>query len=115
MTMSQTETQPNFSASTPAQLELQVLQANPDLVDRLFDYVINLIPAIGEINLEEAKAAVRQEFAGDRVYIRSRKPTEEVVDRVLRTFNGRNAAEVARELGISRATVYRLLKQPGRR
>jgi Mor family transcriptional regulator len=28
-------------------------------------------------------------------------------------FNGRNAAEVARRLNISRASVYRIIKTPG--
>lgn len=34
-------------------------------------------------------------------------------DRVRRMFNGRNAHEIAREMGISRRTVYRVLKTPG--
>jgi len=33
--------------------------------------------------------------------------------KVLALFNGRNAREVARKLGISRTSVYRYLKQPG--
>jgi DNA-directed RNA polymerase specialized sigma subunit len=33
--------------------------------------------------------------------------------KALALFNGRNAREVARRLGISRPHVYRLLKQPG--
>ena len=32
---------------------------------------------------------------------------------VLRLFNGCNATEVARELNVGRATVYRVLKQAG--
>lgn len=34
-------------------------------------------------------------------------------DKVRRMFNGRNATEIARVLGIGRATVYRILKRPG--
>ena len=38
---------------------------------------------------------------------------ERITAEVLRVFNGRNAAEVARRLGIGRATVYRIIKQEG--
>ena len=38
---------------------------------------------------------------------------DRLATQVLSLFNGRNATEVARCLNISRATVYRLLKQPG--
>lgn len=34
-------------------------------------------------------------------------------DQVRRMFNGRNATEIARKIGISRATVYRILKTSG--
>ena len=38
-----------------------------------------------------------------------------MVAEVLRTFNSRNATELARRLQVSRATVYRWIKQPGAR
>ena len=53
------------------------------------------------------------EFAGEEVYIPKRN-SKDVAAEVLRLFNGRNATEVARRLGIHRATVYRYLKQPGK-
>jgi Mor family transcriptional regulator len=37
-----------------------------------------------------------------------------VNEEVRRRFNGRNAREVAREMGIGRATVYRIIKTAGR-
>jgi len=102
---------------TPEALQ-QLLIAEPDLVDRIFDYVIHLIPEIaGEpARLDEAKTAVRSEFKGDRPYIKSRSDLDRqaIAHQVLSLFNGKNATEVARRLGISRATVYRLIKQPGR-
>ena len=60
------------------------------------------------------KRALRGEFAQEQVYIRGRMRRAELVDKVLRLFNGVNACEVARTLNISRATVYRSLKQPGK-
>ena len=95
---------------------------DPDLVDRIFDYVLELLPEIGERAevLREAKEAVRQEFAGERVYVAGRKASEREQERqrlaqeILAQFNGRSATEVARRLRIGRATVYRRLKQAGR-
>lgn len=92
--------------------ELQrLLQAEPDLVDRIFDYLIEQVPEISRI-AADLKPAVRAEFAGEECYIKGR-PRDAVAQQVLALFNGRNATEVARSLGISRATVYRVLKQPG--
>lgn len=89
--------------------------ADPDLVDRIFDYILEEFPEIGAIadRVPELKAATRQEFRGERAYINSRNPTDQQrqVAEVLRFFNGRNATEVARRLQISRATVYRYIKQ----
>lgn len=90
------------------------LVAEPDLVDRIFDYVVALLPELGPRHVE-VKLAVRAEFAGDRAYVlrRDRNGSHPLARQVLSLFNGRNATEVARELHISRATVYRVLKQPG--
>jgi len=91
--------------------------AEPDLVDRIFEYILELHPEIAERNLDKHKLAVREEFAGEKVYIRT--PHEirraQLATEVLTMFNGRNATEVARRLQISRATVYRIIKQPGHR
>jgi len=89
--------------------------ADPDLVDRIFDYIVEQLPEIAGRHLE-IKRAIREEFGSARVYVRRRNPGEksQLALEVARLFNGRNATEVARELQISRGTVYRLLKQPGR-
>ena len=85
----------------------------PDLVDRIFEYIFSdpaLALTIEQSSLSNLKAAVRAEFSGERHYIAKRNPR---VTQVLALFDGRNATEVARRLGISRATVYRVIKQPG--
>lgn len=87
--------------------------ADPDLVARIFDYCIQVCPEIGARRLE-LELAVRDEFASQQGYVRRYRKPAELAGDVLRLFNGRNATEVARLLRISRATVYRLLKQPAK-
>lgn len=107
--------------------------ADPDLVDRIFAYILS-DPAMaravevmtttkpkakGDSNPDDPiariKASVRAEFAGSAVYIAERPATvrQQQVAKVLALFNGRNTMEVARTLGISRASVYRYIKQAG--
>ena len=99
----------------------KLIQAEPDLVDRIFDYILSdplMAQAIGDAGeagrIERLKADVRAEFRGEECYIAGRPATarQEQVAMILALFNGRNAAEVARRLQISRATVYRVIKQP---
>lgn len=97
----------------------RLIAADPDLVDRIFDYILAEIPQMAAKpadKVQQLKAAVRAEFKGEECYIASRPATarQELVAQVLALFNGRNASEVARRLQISRASVYRVLKQPGR-
>lgn len=84
-----------------------------DLIDRMIEYLRDILDA--DV-LDQVRADLRAEFAGDEVYIPRVPRTErqQRVATVLRLFDGRNATEVARRLGISRATVYRVLKQAGR-
>jgi Mor family transcriptional regulator len=100
-------------AKTP-QLDALIAQ-EPDLVDRIFEYLLAEFPQIAGPKFAVAKKAVRDEFAGQDAYIPQRPLSErqELVQSVLSLFNGRNATEVARRLCISRATVYRVLKQEG--
>jgi Mor family transcriptional regulator len=106
-------------ASTQASLD-SLIRAEPDLVDRIFDYILSdpaMAIAMRGMQSREAdpvnklKAAVRNEFLGERCYVSDRGTT---AAQVLALFNGRNATEVARRLNISRATVYRHIKQPGK-
>lgn len=95
-----------------------LIAQEPDLVDRIFEYLLAEVPALLEhvtgTRIQEAKQAVRDEFAGQEVYIASRPDSEQLAVQVLSLFNGRNATEVGRRLQISRATVYRKLKQARR-
>lgn len=97
-------------------------QSDPDLVDRIFEYIFSdpdLAQAVeryskqGDIDKVKLKESVRAEFKGEECYVAGRPATarQQMVVEVLALFNGRNATEVARRLGISRPTVYRYIKQ----
>ena len=92
---------------------------DPDLVDRIFEYLTDeqLLAVPVPCRLRDLKAALRAEFAGEECYIAIRPASvrREIVADVLRLFDGRNAREVARRLGIGRMTVYRIVKQAGGR
>ena len=91
-----------------------LIAAEPDLVDRIFDYILSEFPQISA-SVQKHKAAVRAEFKGEECYIAGKPATarQQQVSQVLALFNGRNASEVARRLQIGRSTVYRVLKQSG--
>jgi Mor family transcriptional regulator len=81
----------------------------PDLVDRLLQYV----QVEFEAQIETAIRRARSDFAGSEGYVKKRDNVERerIAREVLALFNGRNGSEVARRLGIGRATVYRIVRQ----
>ncbi|MDK6078934.1 Mor transcription activator family protein [Massilia varians] len=102
---------------TPASREAVVTSEvfeDPDLVDAIFAFIETEFPDMAS-RTALLKEEVRREFSGIEIYIPRRSVAERarITAEVLRVFNGRNAAEVARRLGIGRATVYRIIKQEG--
>lgn len=93
------------------------IDREPDLVDRIFEYLLAEFPQIAGVKLDATKSAVREEFQGEKVWVAARPASErqKLAAEAMALFNGRNATEVARRLNVSRATVYRLIKQPGAR
>ena len=90
--------------------------ADPDLVDAIFDHILAMIPELAGAAIEPTKDAIRREFGGAQQYIRANtveRRKRDIQRAVRRMFDGRNASHIARVLNISRATVYRCLKQPG--
>jgi len=110
--MTKTNTAPTPGKAAAAPLAKLVGQ-DPDLVDRIFEYLLTEFPHIAGEQFAKAKAAVREEFKGEEIYIPARGATDRqnLIREVFALFNGRNATEVARRLHISRASVYRFLKQ----
>lgn len=105
-------------ATDPTPALTGLLADDPDIVDRIFAFLAEIQPEMfgPGADLAKAKRAVRDEFGGFEAYVRSSKRdrSRALAAEVLRHFNGRNASEVARVLHISRATVYRCIKQPGK-
>jgi Mor family transcriptional regulator len=87
---------------------------NADLVDAIFAFIEDEFPQLAP-RTAQLKEDVRREFSGVEIYIprRSHAARDQLTRDVLRLFNGRNASEIARRLGIGRATVYRIIKQDG--
>ena len=92
----------------------QELFDNADLVDAIFAFIEEEFPQMAS-RTAQLKDEVRREFNGIEIYIprRSRAARDKLTRDVLNLFNGRNATEIARRLGIGRATVYRIIKQEG--
>lgn len=112
--MTKANNTPIRGKATPAPVPLSALVAQePDLVDRIFEYLLAEFPQIAGEQFAQAKTAVRAEFSGESIYIPARGATDRqrLVQEVLSLFNGRNTAEVARRLHISKASVYRYIKQ----
>jgi Mor family transcriptional regulator len=89
---------------------------SPDLIDAIFDFVVAEWPHMAA-DAMALKESVRREFAGIEHYIprRSKAERDRIANQVLALFNGRNATEVARRLQISRSSVYRIIKTPGKK
>lgn len=90
-----------------------------DFVDRVWQYLLTTWPTrladIPPAEVEQLKLQIRRDEGGESHYIATRRDLQVQHDtrQILRLFNGRNATEVARQLGCSRAKVYRVLKQAG--
>lgn len=85
-----------------------LLSQEPDLIDDIFRFLLQEHPELSGHEVK-TKASMRKEFGGESYYVAKRSATD-LTQRVLGLWNGRNATTVARELGISRGSVYRHLK-----
>ena len=81
---------------------------NDDMIHRLIEMLLELQPGLeAELALQLEKQ-LRAEFVGERVYVKKPKPSpEEIVQRL----NGQNVKQVARDLGVSRETVYSAIRR----
>lgn len=105
------------TSTPPAGLQ-KLLDQNPDLVERMFDYLVLNLPQLQQhmAQLDAVQRDLRVEFGGKMNWVSGKSQAEkkDKIQQVLHLFNGRNATEVARRLNISRASVYRYLKQEGK-
>ena len=86
--------------SAPVGHQLPPMFADPDLVDRIFEKIVEQFPELEAGRIDELKRTTREEFRGAEYYIPTRSPTDrqQLVEEVLRMFNGRNATEIARTM-----------------
>lgn len=78
---------------------------------RIVELLRHEVPELSADAAAAVESRIRAEYAGEQVYVRKRG---DLASEILARFNGRNARELARELGCGYVTVYRILKQPGR-
>lgn len=110
------EAKPKKKAAAPAVFVGQSTperDREPDLVTAIFDVLIESHPDLVALR-EDGEAAVRHRLKGLRGTVTDQPDSDTLARRVLSLFNGRNPREVARRLRVSRATVYRILKQAGK-
>jgi CRP-like cAMP-binding protein len=96
----------------------RLIERDPDIVDRMFDYLLQQMPELAGRAGELAKAerALRTEFRRHRgLHVRSPKSDEtaEIRAKVQAYPIGTSKNAIARDLGISRMTVYRILAAAG--
>jgi len=80
-----------------------------DIVTRFIELLTQVAPSLSESLALEIEYQIRQEFAGERIYIAKRD--EAIASRIAEKFNGRNVRELAREMHVSRRTIYRAIKK----
>jgi Mor family transcriptional regulator len=85
------------------------MNGNCDIIKRFIEILAEAQPGIGEITTCRIEQRLRHEFAGERFYIPKRVESLNVI--IEERFTGNNTDKIARELHISRRTVYRALKK----
>lgn len=99
-----------------AQAHAAARSEHEDIIDRFVARVRQEFPDAEADILKDLEGSLRDEFKGARPYIRSHSADsrQQRLDKFRTIFNGVNADECARELGIARRTVYRLIKTAGK-
>lgn len=82
-----------------------------DLLRRMIERLQQIEPSFTDAVAVQLEQQLRHEFGGEETRIYRRLPSEDLAAAVRARFNGRNAGQVAHELGIHRSTVYRVLKR----
>lgn len=77
-----------------------------DMVKRFIELVLEE-QAAGVIEPLKLEQRIRHEFAGERIYIQKR--AESLREVIGANFTGNNTDKIARDLHVSRRTVYRAL------
>ena len=102
-----------MSAPAKRQPAAPINDKEPDLVAGMMRMLKAISPDIDTQVLKIVEANLREEFGGRVSYVKSTRVAELEAKAELarRLFNGRNPRELARQLGVGRATVYRWVKK----
>lgn len=80
----------------------------PDIVVRMLELVRDQLPELAPAQARAIEQQIRSEFGGGQVYLRARRSVEAEVSA---RWDGRNHVQLARELGVGRSTVYRVIER----
>lgn len=79
-----------------------------DIIKRFIELLSEAQPSFSEVVTADIERQLRHEYAGERVYIPKRDNQARALIAV--RFTGNNTEKLARELRVSRRTVYRAVK-----
>jgi len=83
-----------------------------DIVDYMLNEIKRGAPEVSEEMLAEIEEKTRIQWGGDEVYISKKTTAAAQKQKVVTEYlGGRPLCEIQKELGISRATLYRHLKK----
>lgn len=80
-----------------------------DIICRFIELLNDVQPTFSEALAVSIERQLREEYRGERVYIA--KHTDNLHELIRRRFSGNNVDKLARELKISRRTVYRAVQK----
>lgn len=83
--------------------------ADRDILKRIIERLREMEPLFTEDVALQIEQQIRQEYAGERIYIQKRDPDRR--EKLLKRFNGHNINDMAGQFGIHRVTVYRSLRR----
>lgn len=82
--------------------------ADRDILKRILERLREMEPSFTESLASEIERQIRQEYAGERVYIQKRDPDRR--DKLRKRFNG-NVSAASEEFGVTRMTIYRAIRK----
>lgn len=83
--------------------------ADRDILKRIIERLREMEPSFSEDVAVQIEQQIRQEYAGERVYIPKHDPDRR--EKLLKRFNGHNVNDVAGQFGVHKVTVYRFLRR----
>lgn len=107
------------AAISPTPALDRIIRRDPDIVDRMFDYLLQQMPELAgrAAELDRAEQALRDEFRARRgLHVRSPRrddERQEIIDKVASYPSSVTHLSVALALGVSKATVRRIRSMLG--